>query len=66
MELSHTQEVLVSKLKGGAMLHHEPNGKFRLHDGAIKRTIHPTTVDALIRRGVLFKALSGHVLLESP
>jgi hypothetical protein len=64
MKLSAPQASLVDKLRGGAFLRHQPNGIFKLQEGAAKRTIHPATVDALIRAGVLYKSLDGHIRLE--
>lgn len=64
MKLSGTQASLVDKIRGGALLRHQPNGIFKLHDGVAKRTVHPATVDALIRAGVLYKSLDGHCRLE--
>lgn len=65
MKLSIPQASLVEKLRGGALLRHQPNGIFKLHDGVAKRTIHPATVEALIRAGVLYKSLDGHCRLET-
>lgn len=60
MKLSHPQDLLVCKLKAGAVLqHHLDTGLFRLKDEITSRTVHPATVNSLMRAGVIIKSLDG-------
>ena len=60
MKLSEPQELLVRKLKDGAELrHHFDTGLFRLRDAITTRSVHPATVESLLRAGVINKALDG-------
>lgn len=60
MKLSEPQELLVRKMKEGAQLrHHIDSGLFRLRDAIITRTVHPATVESLLRSGVINKSLDG-------
>ncbi len=64
MKLSEPQELLVKKLKDGAQLRHfTDTGLFRLREAAASRTVHPATVESLIRTGVLNKSLDGECRL---
>lgn len=66
LKLSEPQELLVNKLKGGAQLRHQlDTGLFRLQDGSKSRTVHPATVESLIRAGVISKSMSGDCRLET-
>ena len=59
-KLSDPQELLVRKLKAGAALqHHLDTGLFRLKDAITTRTVHPATVESLMRAGVIIKSLDG-------
>lgn len=58
--LSEPQQSLVNKLKSGGKLHHDlATGLFRLHDGPLRRSIHPATVQSLLAAGVIRKSLAG-------
>ena len=58
--LSGPQALLVQKLKAGAKLRHCPDtGLFRLQDADITRSVHPATVESLLKTGVINKSLSG-------
>lgn len=60
MKLSHPQNLLVSKLQEGALLQHNlDSGLFRLKDEFTTRTVHPATVESLLRAGVIIKSLDG-------
>ena len=60
MKLSEPQERLVRKLKDGAELrHHVDTGLFRLRDAIATRSVHPATVESLLRVGVINKSLDG-------
>lgn len=60
MKLSHSQDLLVRKLKAGAVLQrHLDTGLFRLKDEITTRTVHPATVNSLMRAGVIIKSLDG-------
>jgi hypothetical protein len=60
MKLSEPQDLLVQKMKGGAvLLHHRDTGLFRLRDTVSTRTVHPATVESLVRAGVISKSLDG-------
>ena len=66
LKLSEPQELLVNKLKAGASLRHQlETGLFRLQDGSKTRTVHPATVESLIRAGVISKSMSGDCRLET-
>lgn len=59
-KLSEPQELLINKLKAGASLRHETDtGLFRLQDGSKTRTVHPATVESLLRAGVITKSMGG-------
>jgi len=59
-KISEPQELLINKLKAGASLRHETGtGLFRLQDGSKVRTVHPATVESLIREGVISKSMGG-------
>lgn len=63
-ELSEPQELLVLKMKTGAKLrHHQDTGLFRLQDAITTRTVHPATVESLMRSGVINKSLDGECRL---
>jgi len=65
-KLSEPQELLINKLKAGASLCHQlETGLFRLQDGSKTRTVHPATVESLIRAGVISKSMSGDCRLET-
>jgi hypothetical protein len=60
MKLSEPQELLVRKMKEGAELqHHLDSGLFRLRDAITTRTVHPATVESLMRNGIIIKSLDG-------
>ena len=60
MKLSGPQELLVGKVKDGAELrHHVDTGLFRLRDAITTRSVHPATVESLLRVGVINKSLDG-------
>lgn len=60
MKLSEPQELLLKKMKDGAELrHHMDTGLFRLKDSITTRSVHPATVESLLRAGVINKALDG-------
>lgn len=60
MKLSEPQELLVRKMKAGAKLqHHIDTGLLRLKDAITTRTVHPATVESLLRSGVINKSLDG-------
>lgn len=60
MKFSEPQELLVHKMKAGATLqHHIDTGLFRLKDAITTRTVHPATVESLMRAGVICKSLDG-------
>lgn len=60
MKLSEPQELLVRKMKAGATLQHQiDTGLFRLKDVITTRTVHPATVESLMRAGVIIKSLDG-------
>lgn len=60
MKLSEPQELLVRKIKDGAVLqHHRDTGLFRLRDAITTRSVHPATVESLLRSGVIIKLLDG-------
>ena len=60
MKLSEPQERLVRKLKDGAELrHHVDTGLFGLRDAITTRSVHPATVESLLRVGVINKSLDG-------
>ena len=60
MKLSAPQELLVAKLRAGAKLrHHLDTGLFRLQDNFTTRSVHPATVESLMRAGVIIKSLDG-------
>lgn len=46
--------------EGGTTLqHHIDTGLFRLKDAITTRTVHPATVESLMRAGVISKSLDG-------
>ena len=60
MKFSESQDLLVRKMKAGAGLqHHLDSGLFRLRDARSTRTVHPATVESLVRSGVIIKSLDG-------
>ena len=60
IKLSDPQVLLVRKLQAGAALqHHLDSGLFRLKDEFTTRTVHPATVESLMRAGVITKSLDG-------
>lgn len=62
---SEPQELLINKLKAGASLRHETGtGLFRLQEGSKSRTVHPATVESLLRAGVISKSMGGDCNLE--
>lgn len=63
-KLSEPQKLLVQKLNAGAKLsHHQDTGLFRLQDSITTRTVHPATVESLMRSGVINKSLDGECRL---
>lgn len=66
MKLSEPQKLLVTHMKDGARLHHHHDtGLFRLSDSVTTRSMHPATVESLIRAGVIVKSLDGSCRLAS-
>jgi hypothetical protein len=64
MKLSDPQALLVTKLQAGCKLQHHPGtGLFRLQEPTTTRTVHPATVESLIRSGVINKSLDGECSL---
>ena len=62
--LSEPQQSLIRKLRSGATLHHDlATGLFRLHDGTLRRSIHPATVQSLLMAGVIVKGMGGNCSL---
>ena len=60
MKLCKPQEMLVRKTKAGAKLqHHIDTGLFRLKVSITTRSVHPATVESLLRSGVINKSLDG-------
>lgn len=60
MKLSEPQKLLVEHLKNGATLHHhQDTGLFRMKDAVTTRSMHPATVESMIRAGVIVKSLDG-------
>ncbi len=63
-KFSEPQDLLVRKMKTGARLrHHQDTGLFRLQDSIVTRTVHPATVESLLRSGVINKSLDGECRL---
>ena len=64
MKFSEPQELLVSKMRAGAKLRHSlETGLFRLQDTITTRTVHPATVESLLKAGVIQKSLDGNCSL---
>jgi hypothetical protein len=65
MKLSEPQERLVQKMKSGAKLqHHLDSGLFRPHETSTTRTVHPATVESLLKVGLIRKTLGGECFLH--
>lgn len=62
--LTGPQKLLVRKLQAGAKLQHDlATGLFLIQDGAMRRCIHPATVQSLLVSGVIHKSLGGDCAL---
>lgn len=60
MKLCKPQEMFVRKAKAGAKVqHHIDTGLFRLKVSITTRSVHPATVESLLRSGVINKSLDG-------
>lgn len=60
LALSEPQEGLIRRMAAGASLRHDTNtGLFRLKEATTTRTIHPATVESLLRHGAIMKSFDG-------
>lgn len=64
VKLSEPQKLLIQSLRDGAKLHHHlDTGLFRLRGRFTTRSVHPSTVQSLLKMGMLNKTLSGDCTL---
>lgn len=60
VKLSEPQKLLIQSLRDGAKLHHHlDTGLFRLRGRFTTRSVHPSTVQSLLKMGMLNKTLTG-------